>query len=123
YLLRIETDTNGRSRFGPDSGAFFATNAQYAALDDPAGHQLLRDALDGAASISNQHPVSNSQAVFAQLNWELTDRATLTAGLRYTREQKTSTTRRSIGREDGAPLVSTGNALADAIRAAQLQTP
>jgi iron complex outermembrane receptor protein len=123
YLLRIETDTNGRNRFGPDSGAFFATNSQYAALDHPAGYALLRQALDGTASISNQHPISNSQAVFAQVNWDLTDRATLTAGLRYTREQKTSTTTRSIGREDGAPLVSTGNEIADAVRAAQLQSP
>jgi iron complex outermembrane receptor protein len=37
YFLRIETDTNGRSRFGRDAGAFFATNPQYAALNNPAG--------------------------------------------------------------------------------------
>jgi len=123
YLLRIETDTTGRSRFGQDAGAFFATNAQYGALNDPAGWEALRAALGGTYSYSNQHPISNSQAVFAQGNWEITDRFTLTAGLRYTREQKTSTTRREIGREDGAPLVPTGNAVADAIRASQLQAP
>jgi iron complex outermembrane receptor protein len=61
--------------------------------------------------------------VFAQSNWEVTDRFTLTAGLRYTRKQKNSTTRREIGRQDGSPLVSTGNAVADMIRAAQLQAP
>jgi len=123
YLLRIETDTTGRSRFGQDAGAFFATNAQYAALNNAAGWEALRAALGGTYSYSNQHPISNSQAVFAQGNWEATDRFTLTAGLRYTREQKTSATRREIGREDGSPLVATGNAVADAIRAAQLQAP
>lgn len=123
YFLRIETDTTGRSRFGPDAGAFFATNAQYAALNTPGGWDLLRESLAGTGSFSNQHPVSNSQAAFAQANWRITDRATLTAGIRYTREQKTSTTSRAIGREDGAPLVSTGDAIADAIRAAQLQAP
>ncbi|MBT2132873.1 TonB-dependent receptor [Croceibacterium sp. LX-88] len=123
YLMRIETDTNGRSRFGRDAGAFFATNAQYNALNNPAGWLLLQEALDNTQSISNQHPISNSQAVFAQANWEITDRASLTAGLRYTREQKTSTTTKTIGTEDGSPLVSTGDPIADAIRAAQLQTP
>jgi iron complex outermembrane receptor protein len=123
YLLRVETDTNGRSRFGRDAGAFFATNAQYAALNTPAGWDLLQEALEGTASISNQHPISNSQAAFVQANWEITDRATLTAGIRYTREQKTSTYSKQIGNEDGSPLVSTGNATADAIRAAQLQSP
>ncbi len=122
YLMRIETDSNGRSRFGPDAGAFFATNAQYNALNNPAGWELLRQSLAGTRSVTNQHPISNSQAVFAQANWKLTDRATLTAGLRYTREQKTSTISRTIGREDGSPLGSTGNATADAIRAAQLNT-
>jgi iron complex outermembrane receptor protein len=123
YFLRIETDSNGRSRFGPDAGAFFATNAQYAALNNTAGVELLRQSLAGTSSITNQHPVSNSQAIFGQVNWEVTDRATLTAGLRYTREQKTSTQTRLVGREDGTPLVSTGDATADAIRAAQLQAP
>jgi iron complex outermembrane receptor protein len=123
YFMRIETDTTGRNRFGRDAGAFFASSAQYATLDNPAGWDALRAALGGTYSFSNQHPISNSQAVFAQANWEVTDRFTLTAGLRYTREQKTSTTRREIGREDGSPLVSTGNAVADAIRSAQLQAP
>lgn len=123
YFLRIETDTNGRSRFGRDAGAFFASNAQYAALNNPAGWALLQESLANTRSVSNQHPISTSEAAFVQANWELTDRATLTAGVRYTREQKTSTSTKTIGREDGSPLLSTGNATADAIRATQLGTP
>ncbi len=123
YVLRIETDSTGRSRFGRDAGAFFATNAQYTALNNPAGWLLLQDSLENTYSINNQHPISTSQAAFAQANWEITDSFTLTGGLRYTREQKTSTYWKQIGNEDGTPLVSTGNATADAIRAAQLQTP
>jgi iron complex outermembrane receptor protein len=60
YLLRIETDTTGRSRFNEDAGAFFATTAQYAALNNPAGWEVLRTALAGTYSFSNQHPISNS---------------------------------------------------------------
>lgn len=123
YFLRVETDSTGRSRFGRDAGAFFATNAQYNALNNPAGWALLQEALEGTASVNNQHPISTSQAAFVQANWEITDRFTLTGGLRYTREQKTSTYAKQIGNQDGSPLVSTGNATADAIRAAQLQTP
>ena len=52
YFLRIETDTNGRSRFGRDAGAFFATNAQYAALNNPAGWLLLQRLARGHAPAS-----------------------------------------------------------------------
>src|SRR5690606_3278113 len=45
YFLRIETDSSGRSRFGRDAGAFFATNAQYDALNNPAGWALLEESL------------------------------------------------------------------------------
>jgi len=123
YFLRIETDSSGRSRFGRDAGAFFATNAQYAALNNPAGWALLQESLANTRSVSNLHPISTSEAAFVQANWKLTDRATLTAGIRYTREQKTGTATRTIGHEDGSPLISTGNATADAIRAAQLSAP
>jgi len=123
YFLRIETDSNSRNRYGQDAGAFYATNAQYAALDNPAGWALLQEALAHTAAFTIQHPISTSEAAFVQANWRLTDRATLTAGLRYTREQKTSTTWRTISNEDGSPLVSTGNATADAIRTGQLRTP
>jgi iron complex outermembrane recepter protein len=121
YFFKILTDTNSRNLFGKDAGAFYATNAQYNALS--ATPALLQQSLDNTLSVVNQHPVSTSQAAFAQFNWKATDKFTVTAGLRYTREQKTSTTRRDLTFADGSALVSTGNANADAIRLAQLSTP
>ena len=123
YFLRIETDTNSRNRFGRDAGAFYASNGQFAALNNPAGWLLLQQALGDTRTVTNQHPISTSEAAFVQANWRITDRATLTAGVRYTLEQKTSTATRTIGTIDGSPLVSTGNAVADAIRATQLGAP
>lgn len=123
YFMRIETDTNSRNLFGTDAGAFYASNAQYAALNSPAGFLLLQQSLANTRTVTNQHPISSSQAVFAQANWKATDRATLTLGARYTREQKTSTSFKTTAFADGTPLVSTGNPTADAIRSAQLGLP
>lgn len=122
YLFRIATDTTSRTLYGADAGAFYATNAQYAALNTPAGFALLRRSLDGVRSTTFQDPVSNSQAVFAQVNWKIADPLTLTGGLRYTREQKRSSQTRSAALADGSALVATGNATADAIRTGQLGT-
>ena len=66
--------------------------------------------------------MSDSQAAFAQGDWKVTDRISITAGIRYTREQKKNNITRTSFRADGAPLVSTGNATADAIRSAQIGT-
>jgi iron complex outermembrane receptor protein len=70
-------------------------------------------------AITNQKPVSDSAAVFGQVNWQVTDRARLTVGLRETYEWKTNEVFRSATFVDGSPLASTGNATADAIRLAQ----
>jgi iron complex outermembrane receptor protein len=115
YFFRIETDTNSRNLYGKDAGAFYATNDQYRTLSTA----LLQQSLQNVFSVNNQHPISNSQAVFAQANWKATERATLTAGIRYTREQKTSTTVRTATYYDGTPLVSTGSLAADSIRTGQ----
>jgi len=120
YFFKIDTRTTGRSTFGADAGAFFATDAQYRTLNTAAGRALLRASLGDVYQESFQHPISESQAVFGQANWKLTDRATLTFGARYTREQKTNLASRTSTFLDGSPLVPTGNATADAIRSAQL---
>lgn len=123
YVFGITTDTNSRNRFGPDAGAFYATDAQYAALNTAALRPLLQSSLANTFSLINQHPVSTSQAAFAQVDWKTTDRLSLTLGLRYTREQKISSTFRTSTYSDGSALISTGNATAQAIRQAQLGTP
>ncbi|MFO6448340.1 TonB-dependent receptor [Erythrobacter sp. NE805] len=120
FLFEIDTETTSRTLFGRDAGAFYASNAQFNALNTPANLPFLRASLENIFSTTFQNPVSKSQAVFAQANWRLTDRLTLTGGLRYTWEQKDNITTRGARFVDGSPLVSTGNAAADAIRATQL---
>jgi iron complex outermembrane receptor protein len=120
YIFKIDTETTSRSLYGADAGAFYATDAQYRTLNTTAGRALLRASLNNVYQTSFQNPISDSQAVFGQANWKLTNKATLTFGARYTWEQKTNNISRTSTFFDGAPLVSTGNDTADAIRAAQL---
>jgi iron complex outermembrane receptor protein len=122
YLFTIKTDTTSRSTYGRDAGAFFATNAQYATLATPQGIPLLQRSLDGVYVATNQKPVSDSAALFGQVNWHATDHATLTLGLRDTYEWKKSVTSRTASYLDGSPLIPTGNATADAIRLGQTST-
>jgi iron complex outermembrane recepter protein len=119
YLFNIDTDTTSRNTYGADAGAFFATDGQYRALNTPQSRELLQASLRDVFSIVNQKPVSDSVAVFSQVNWQVTDRARLTLGLRETWEWKTNEVSRRSMLLDGSPLVATGNATADAIRAAQ----
>ncbi|MET0137881.1 MAG: TonB-dependent receptor, partial [Sphingobium sp.] len=118
YFFGIKTDTTGRSTFGKDAGAFYANNDQYRAL--AASPALLQASLNNVFQTSYQRPISTSQAVFAQFNWKPVDRLTLTAGIRYTREQKKSLFRKTTTYLDGTALVATGNTDADAIRTAQI---
>jgi len=82
FADRSESYTLSRTLFGEDAGAFFATNAQYAALTTPE----LQASLNGVYNTTEVDPTSKSVAAFAQANWHLTDLATLTAGLRDTDE-------------------------------------
>lgn len=120
YLFKIDTETTSRNLFGRDAGAFYASNSQYNTLNTAANLPFLRASLENVFSTTFQNPVSESQAVFAQADWKLTDRLTVTGGLRYTWEQKDSVTSRGATLVDGRALVSTGNATADAIRSGQL---
>ncbi len=88
YLFNIATDTTGRNYNGIDAGAFFATNAQYTALDTPAGLPLLQASLNGVLATTYQNPETDSAAVFGQVDWHLAERTTLTLGLRRTRREQ-----------------------------------
>jgi iron complex outermembrane receptor protein len=119
YLFKIDTDTTSRNTYGQDAGAFFATDSQYRTLNTAQNLQYLQASLRDVFGVVNQKPVSESAAVFGQVNWQATERARLTVGLRQTWEWKTNETSRTSTLLDGSPLVSTGNATADAIRSAQ----
>jgi iron complex outermembrane receptor protein len=120
YLFNIKTDTTSRNYNGIDAGAFFATNAQYNALNTPEGWPLLQAALNDVLQTTYQNPETESVAVFGQVDWHLAERTTLTLGVRRTEEDKTSDIDKRATYLDGSPLVPTGNETADAIRAAQL---
>ncbi|GFE83336.1 TonB-dependent receptor [Steroidobacter agaridevorans] len=119
YLFNIDTDTTSRNTYGGDAGAFYASDSQYRALNTAAGRPLLQASLRDVFAVTNQKPVSDSAAVFGQVNWHLTERASVTVGLRQTWEYKTNEVYRRTTLLDGSALVSTGNATADAIRSAQ----
>jgi iron complex outermembrane recepter protein len=120
YLFNIKTDTASRNLNGVDAGAFFASNSEYTALSGDANRALLQQSLNDVLVTTFQNPETDSVAVFGQTDWHLSDKATLTLGLRRTWEDKTSDIVKSASFSDGSPLTSTGNATADAIRAAQL---
>ena len=120
YWLDIETDSMSRNLNGIDAGAFFATDAQYSELDTDEGRIFLQKSLDGVLVTTRQRPETESVAVFGQADWHLTDDFTLTLGLRRTWEDKTNDIEKRATFADGSDLTPTGNATADAIRAAQL---
>jgi iron complex outermembrane receptor protein len=92
YFLKTHTDIRRNVILGADAGAWFATPAQYAALDaDGNGRYLLQNSLDKVWKNENKQVVDNeSAAIFAQANWHLTDDFTVTTGVRFTREDRTN---------------------------------
>jgi iron complex outermembrane receptor protein len=101
YFLRVHNVADFRATDGGDAGAWYASNAQYARLDVPVnpdgsvsgGRYLLRNSAAGlkrstSGNAGNQDIMNKSYAAFAQANWFLTDRLTLTTGLRFTREDR-----------------------------------
>jgi outer membrane receptor protein involved in Fe transport len=92
YLLRTETDIRRNVILGADAGAWFATPAQYTALDaDGNGRYLMQNSLDKVWKNENLQRVDNkSAAIFGQANWHFTDDFTLTTGLRFTREDRSN---------------------------------
>jgi iron complex outermembrane receptor protein len=101
YFLRVRNVADYRAVDGTDAGAWFASNAQYARLDVPVnpdgsvsgGRFLLRNAASGlkrstSGNAGLQDILNKSYAAFAQANWHLSDRVTLTTGLRFTREDR-----------------------------------
>jgi len=109
FAHTADSYTLSRTLYGQDAGAFYASNAQYAALT-PA---QLRASLNGVYNTTEIDPSSKSLAAFAQANWHISDKATLTFGLRDTRE----TVGASFNKISAGGDTVTGNALA--IRQAQ----
>ncbi len=74
----------GASAYGPAAGLWNLPAVPVA---------VSNAALNGFEANSTSDPRTKSYALFGQLDWKFTDRLTLTAGLRYTREKKSGTFR------------------------------
>jgi len=88
YFLNSHINSCDRSLYGADGGAFYSSNAQYAALSGPIGRTLLQDSLRNLFVYTCTAPQTISAAGFGQLNWHVTDRGTITVGGRATNEDK-----------------------------------
>lgn len=108
YYLDAEVYSDDPSYFGADAGAFNANNTQYAALSDAKYRGLLRDSQDGVYRSYVLNPQTKSYAAFGQINWHLTDKATLTLGLRNTLEFKDGRNKRELDRAGKAITNATG---------------
>ncbi|HTQ99518.1 MAG TPA: TonB-dependent receptor [Candidatus Acidoferrum sp.] len=100
-----DSDASSRTRYGSDAGAWFASNAQYygvaasntalvpaavpgGLIYDAPGQLLLRDSLDRIFTRTVTFTDNNSLAGYGQIEWHLSDKWTLTTGLRLTREDR-----------------------------------
>jgi len=118
FFFKATNSAEYRRAWGSDAGAWFATPAQYKALDvavNPdgsvsGGRYLLTNSLNGLAMDYNspaglQYIRNKSYAAFAQADWHLTKKFTVTTGARATREDRETTSDSLITiNGDGAAL-------------------
>ncbi len=91
YAVKSKVDALDRNMSGSDGGAFYATDAQYKALNgSPVGYQLLQNSINGLDVYIDQKPNASSYAAFGQLNWHASEKTTLTLGLRRTTENRSN---------------------------------
>lgn len=91
FWLKTDIDHKTRTGWGSDAGAWFASPTQYTTLDaNSSGRSLLQDSLNRLyKTVANQYD-NSSTAVFAQANWHFSDPLTLTTGVRFTREDRST---------------------------------
>lgn len=132
YYLDAEVYSDDPSYYGPDAGAWNASNAQYTTLiTTAAGRELLRKSLDGVYQSSVTDATVQSLAGYAQADWHLTDKANLSIGVRQTEEKKQNRISQQLDRA-GENLDTFGAALgatvaeinaAKAVRSGQITAP
>ncbi|WP_047537132.1 TonB-dependent receptor [Methylotenera versatilis] len=132
YYLNAEVLSDDPTYFGPDAGAWNATNGQFTTLiADAPGRELLRKSLDGMYQSSVTDARVTSKAVYGSADWHVTDKATLNGGIRFTKETKTNKLSQELDRagEDLAAIGAASGAsaaqiaAAEAIRANQINDP
>jgi iron complex outermembrane recepter protein len=116
YYFKVHNVADYRRAWGNDAGAWFATNAQYTTLDrarNPdgsvsGGRALLQNSLDRVIMSYNspagvQDIQNESSAIFGQVNWHVAEAVTLTTGVRFTREDRQTTSRSYVKDYGSAP--------------------
>jgi len=122
YYLKARVYSDDPSYYGQDAGAWYASNSQYNALiGSGAGRELMRAALNGVYQSRVTDARVESIAAYGQADWHLTDKATLTFGLRQTQERKENRVSHELDRagESLAGLGATLGATQAQIDAAQ----
>ncbi|RYY01941.1 MAG: hypothetical protein EOO53_15855 [Gammaproteobacteria bacterium] len=85
-------NTGQTERYGSDGGAWYANESQYNTLDTNAeGRQLLLNSVDGLIVQQKNKLDNKSEAAYANLVWEATKDLNINAGVRVTREERTTT--------------------------------
>jgi len=102
YYLQTKDDIQSKTGWGSDAGAWFATAAQYAALDTNAGTNrgaglaLLADSLNDGIVQGDTWVKTKSTAWYGNTTWHIDDAFALTGGLRVTHENRTTTDTRLL---------------------------
>jgi outer membrane receptor for ferric coprogen and ferric-rhodotorulic acid len=83
YWLSTDNDSLSRTRRGNDAGAYYANDAQYAALNaNGYGQAMLRDSLNLTYTGLDTFVKNESFAAYGQADWHLTRPLTLKTGAR-----------------------------------------
>ena len=102
FFIKTKDDIASKTGWGSDAGAWFATNAQYNTLDRNsgvnrgAGLALLKDTLDDGIIKGDTYVDTKSTALFGNAQWHVSDAATITGGLRVTKEDRQTTDVRAL---------------------------
>jgi iron complex outermembrane receptor protein len=140
YYLKARVYSDDPTYYGQDAGAWYAkasTNGgvtlnQYERLiANGAGRTLMQASLNGVYQSRVTDASVDSLAAYGQADWHLTEKATLTFGLRQTQEHKQNRVSQELDRAGenldtlGAAVGASAQQITDAkaIRTAQVQTP
>lgn len=89
YFIETDNDSNSRTRYGNDAGAFQANDTIYNALyASGTGQALLKDSLNLAYKNTQTIVKNQSTALFGQADWHITEPLTLTTGYRISKEDR-----------------------------------
>ncbi|MBA1205351.1 TonB-dependent receptor [Pseudomonas capeferrum] len=102
YYLRQHLNRGLDVGFGADAAAFFIGDRPEARLLGVSAGQVPPSLLEGARQQGKARQLTDSSAVFGELTWRLSERLSVTPGLRLTHERKRAEIERHV--TDLAPL-------------------